>query len=258
LERRGFLASGVLRADRDDTEWSWPRLGSAAIQTISRTLSASVQWLPQPVAVTVNAAVVPVTEIPVQAAIKGAVEVESAGCGCSSAEPVVEVGATCSTGGCESATEVSACSTGSCAAPIAEPSLWTRIRRETLSATLMIAKFMLLAFTLEALILLFVPQESIVALVGTGNPLAVPTSALVGVPIYTTNLTALPLVAGLLGQGMLPGAALAFLIAGPTTTLPAMAAVYGIAKPRVFAIYVAVALVGAIIVGYAYQVLLWL
>jgi uncharacterized protein len=44
-------------------------------------------------------------------------------------------------------------------------------------------------------------------------------------------------------QEMLPGAALAFLIAGATTTIPAMTAVYGITKPRVFA-------------GYGYQMLL--
>ncbi len=92
--------------------------------------------------------------------------------------------------------------------------------------------------------------------VGEGSPFAISTSALVGIPVYTSNLTALPLIGGLLAQGMLPGAALAFLIAGPTTTLPAMAAVYGITQKRVFAVYVMISLVGAIVLGYAYQIIL--
>jgi len=52
--------------------------------------------------------------------------------------------------------------------------------------------------------------------------------SMLGVPTYTSNLSALPMVSGLLAQGMSPAAALAFLIAGPTTTLPAMAAVWSL------------------------------
>ncbi|MBI2215669.1 MAG: hypothetical protein HYU51_00075 [Candidatus Rokubacteria bacterium] len=49
---------------------------------------------------------------------------------------------------------------------------------------------------------------------------------------------------------MQPGAALvAFLIAGPVTTVPAMSAVWGIVKPRVFALYLGIALVGAVVLG---------
>jgi uncharacterized membrane protein YraQ (UPF0718 family) len=80
-------------------------------------------------------------------------------------------------------------------------------------------------------------------------------AALIGVPVYTTELTALPLISGLLAQGMNPGAALAFLIAGPTTTLPALAAVWGLTTRRVFFLYVSFALVGAIVFGYLYSLL---
>jgi uncharacterized membrane protein YraQ (UPF0718 family) len=47
-------------------------------------------------------------------------------------------------------------------------------------------------------------------------------------------------------------AALAFLVPGPTTTIPAMAAVWGLVRRRVFALYVACALLGAIATGYVY------
>ena len=55
---------------------------------------------------------------------------------------------------------------------------------------------------------------------------------------FPAILTALPLVSGLLSLGMNQGAALAFLIAGPTTTLPAMLAVWGIVKRKIFFLYI--------------------
>jgi uncharacterized membrane protein YraQ (UPF0718 family) len=114
----------------------------------------------------------------------------------------------------------------------------------------MVIKFMALAFFLEALIILYIPAEWIVGIMGQGNAWAIITAALLGVPTYTSNLSALPMVSGLLVQGMSPAAALAFLIAGPTTTLPAMAAVWSLVSHRVFVLYVSFALVGAIILGY--------
>ncbi|MDX1662956.1 MAG: permease [Candidatus Promineifilaceae bacterium] len=131
-----------------------------------------------------------------------------------------------------------------------------RLMDESWQATAMVARFMLLAFFLEALITLYVPQAWIVGLLGQENAFAVPLAALLGVPVYTSNLAALPLVGGLLGQGMEPAAALAFLVAGPTTTLPAMTAVWGLVRGRVFLLYVGLALVGAVLAGLAYTLLM--
>lgn len=133
-----------------------------------------------------------------------------------------------------------------------------RLFKETLSATAMVVKFMALAFFLEALIILYVPEEWITTALGQKNPLAIATAAILGVPTYTSSLTALPMISGLLTQGMNPAAALAFLIAGPTTTLPAMAAVWPLVARRVFVIYVSFALFGAVLMGYLYDILLTL
>ena len=128
-----------------------------------------------------------------------------------------------------------------------------RLLRETLGATWMVGKFMALAFLLEGLITLYVPGEWITILLGSGNPLTIITAALLGVPAYTTSLTALPMISGLLNQGMNPAAALAFLVAGPITTLPAMAAVWPLVVRRVFVLYVSFAFAGAVLIGYIYS-----
>jgi uncharacterized membrane protein YraQ (UPF0718 family) len=141
---------------------------------------------------------------------------------------------------------------GATSACAVQPSFGRRLLAETWTATLMVVKFMLLAYILEALIVLYVPQEWIISTLGGDQPFVIVLAALLGVPIYTSNLTAMPLIGGLLAQGMSPAAALAFLIAGPTTTLPAMAAVAGLVTRRVFALYIAFVLFGAIAAGYAY------
>jgi len=130
-----------------------------------------------------------------------------------------------------------------------------RLFKETLGATWMVGKFMALAFLLEGLITLYVPGQWITGLLGSGNPLTIITAALLGVPAYTTSLTALPMISGLLNQGMNPAAALAFLVAGPVTTLPAMAAVWPLVARRVFVLYVSLALAGAVLIGFIYSVM---
>lgn len=125
--------------------------------------------------------------------------------------------------------------------------------RETTTASLMVIKFMLLAFFINALISFYVPQEFIIGILGGEKASTVVTAALIGIPAYTSNITALPLVSGLLALGMSPGAALAFLIAGPTTTLPAMMAVFGLVRRKIFLLYLSFSLLGAILSGLLYN-----
>ncbi len=129
-------------------------------------------------------------------------------------------------------------------------SFWQRLLGETWKGTTMVVKFMALAFFLTALIKFYVPSTWINEVLGNGNPYAILSAALIGIPVYSSNLTALPLVGGLMEEGMNPGVALAFLIAGPTTTLPAMAAVWGLVSRRVFILYLSIGLVAAVVFGY--------
>lgn len=124
-----------------------------------------------------------------------------------------------------------------------------RFAKEVLAQSWFLGRWLLLAFAIEALILFHVPQETIAGVLGGGNAFAVPLAALVGLPLYLNEFGALPIVAGLLDSGMSPGAAIAFLIAGPVTTIPAMAAVWGMVRPRVFFLYVGVGLGGAVLLG---------
>ena len=132
---------------------------------------------------------------------------------------------------------------------------WPAFRRELVVTLQLIFKFLFIAYFLEALISFYVPREWIETILGVNNPFSIVFSTLLGVPLYTTNLTALGLIGGLLKSNMSNGAALAFLISGATTTLPAMSAVYGIVSKKVFTLYLAIIVVGALLSGYLYLLL---
>ena len=71
------------------------------------------------------------------------------------------------------------------------------------------------------------------------------TATLVGVPAYFNGYAALSLVGCLLEQSMAPGARMAFLVAGGVTSIPVAMAVWALARPQVFALYITLSLSGA-------------
>jgi len=127
--------------------------------------------------------------------------------------------------------------------------LHKKMIKESWKAISMVAKFMSLAFFINAIIHFYLPQNFLGNILMRDNFTNVFLGAIVGIPFYTSNITAIPLVSGLLNLGINPGAILAFLIAGPTTTLPAMVAVYGITKKKIFLLYLSFSFFGALIFG---------
>jgi len=116
-------------------------------------------------------------------------------------------------------------------------------------------RWMTIAFLLESLMVAYVPPALVVQTLGH-DASAIPLAVLVGIPAYLNGFAALPLVKGLIDMGMSPAVGLAFLVAGGATSIPAAAAVWALVKPRVFALYVSLAIVGTLIAAYAYSALL--
>jgi len=128
-----------------------------------------------------------------------------------------------------------------------------KLLKETWNATSMVLKFMGIAFFINALITFYIPQDFLAGILSGNGTFSVVIATLAGIPAYTNNITALPLISVLLALGMNPGAALAFLVAGPVTTLPAMVAVWGIASRKVFLLYLSFAISGALLTGLLYN-----
>ena len=118
--------------------------------------------------------------------------------------------------------------------------------------TLFLGKWLAFAYLLQGLMMQYVPAETVTGLLGGEGLRPVLMGALVGGPAYLNGYAAVPLVAGLLDQGMSPGAAMSFVIAGGVSCIPAAVAVWALVRFRVFAAYLGFALLGAVASG-----LLW-
>ncbi|MBU2983487.1 permease [Lentibacter algarum] len=131
-------------------------------------------------------------------------------------------------------------------------------RRKTFRDTFLengifLAKWLLLAYVLEYMMLTFVPAEAIASVLGGEGIKPIILGALVGAPAYLNGYAAVPLVSGLIEQGMSQGAAMSFVVAGGVSCIPAAVAVWALVKPRVFAAYIGFAFVGAALAGFAWQ-----
>ncbi len=134
-----------------------------------------------------------------------------------------------------------------------EPARRAAFTAEARDSGLFLAKWLLLAFTIESLMVRWLPPEMIVSHLGGENVYAIPLAVAIGVPAYLNGFAAVPLIGELMSMGMAPGAALAFLVAGGVTSLPAAMAVFALVRAPVFLWYLAVSLLGSLAIGFAYQ-----
>ncbi len=125
-------------------------------------------------------------------------------------------------------------------------------RKEALANGHFLLKWLTLAYVLESMMIAYIPAESIAQVLGGDGIVPIVLAALVGAPAYLNSYAAPPLVAGLMEQGMSAGAAMAFVIAGGVSSIPAMTAVFALVKREVFAAYIALGFSGAVLAGLAY------
>ena len=114
-------------------------------------------------------------------------------------------------------------------------------------------KWLTLAYLLEAVMIKHVPANWIAGFLGGEGLQPIFLGALLGGPAYLNGYAAVPLVAGLLDQGMAPGAAMSFVLAGGVSCIPAAVAVWALVKPKVFAAYLGLAFIGSIAAGLAWS-----
>jgi len=118
---------------------------------------------------------------------------------------------------------------------------------------LFLIKWLTFAYLLEALLIHYVPADLIATAVGGEGVFPIIVGALVGAPAYLNSYAAPALVAGLVEQGMTQGAAMAFMVAGAVSSIPAMAAVWSLVKRQVFAAYLGLGIAGAILIGIIFE-----
>lgn len=124
-------------------------------------------------------------------------------------------------------------------------------RKGTRRLVRQLAIFVFVASAIKILI----PTDWIGALFGKNQWYSIPFAALLGIPLYVNNASSIPVTRTLVEGGMSPGAALAFLLAGAGTSLPAMSGLVVITRGRILVLYVILIFLGAVIFGTLYSLL---
>ncbi len=119
--------------------------------------------------------------------------------------------------------------------------------------SIFIGKFIIIAVIAQALMVRYVPQDWVVAAVGTKHSYSVFISTVIGIPAYINSISAVPLLKGLMDLGMDKGAVLAFIIAGPVMSVPSILAVMALFRRQALYIYVIVGFIGALAFGYTFR-----
>ncbi|MHA3915907.1 permease [Halovulum sp. GXIMD14793] len=130
-----------------------------------------------------------------------------------------------------------------------EPARTQTFWNTAIENALFLLKWLALAYLIEALMIRHIPAEMIAGALGGDGLGTVALGALIGGPAYLNGYAAVPLLSGLLEQGMAPGAAMSFVLAGGVSCIPAAIAVWALVKPRVFVGYLGFAFAGSLIAG---------
>lgn len=115
-----------------------------------------------------------------------------------------------------------------------------------------LGRWLALAFLVESLMVAYVPADLIARYLGGDGVVAIPAAIALGIPAYLNGYAAIPLVRGLIELGMSPAVGLGFMLAGGVSSIPAALAVWALVRPRLFAAYLGLAVIGSLAAAYGY------
>ena len=117
----------------------------------------------------------------------------------------------------------------------------------------LVGKFLVAALLIQAAVTYYVPVNMVEPLLGGKSALSVLFATLISVPLPLPQLAAPAVVKGLLASGMGSGAAMAMLVGGPVTSIPALSALAGVYDRRAFALYLGIGVASAFTAGILFQ-----
>lgn len=116
--------------------------------------------------------------------------------------------------------------------------------------------YLLLAVLLAGSIKVLLPTSLITQWVGGTALNSVLVAALIAVLAYVCTYVEVPTALALMSKGMGPGSTLAYLLGGPGLSLPSVAMLAGVFKPKVLILYIVVSFVGCVIAGTLFNLIM--
>ena len=155
----------------------------------------------------------------------------------------------------EVAPAIPCCADGTAAltrAPVI-PTAFAKARADAWQQFREVLPYLLLGVLVGSFIYGFIPAEWIAAHAGADNPLAIPFSAVVGIPLYIRAEAVIPLASVLLGKGMGMGAVMALIIGSAGASLTEVILLKSMFRTPMIVAFLTVILGMAILMGYLAQ-----
>ena len=114
--------------------------------------------------------------------------------------------------------------------------------------------YILVGVGIGAIIHNWIPEEWIEMVLGSNNPFGVVLATALGVPMYADIFGTIPVAEALLGKGAQLGTVLSFMMAVTTLSLPSMIMLRKAVKPKLLGVFIAICVIGIIIVGYGFNI----
>ncbi len=132
---------------------------------------------------------------------------------------------------------------------------FTFAAKDTFGLFVKVIPFLLIGAGVGAFIYGFVPQELIAKYAGPTNFFAVPTAAIIGVPMYVRTETMIPIAKALNASGMSIGAIMALVIGGAGASIPEVTLLNTIFKKKMVIAFVLSVFSVATLTGIAFNIL---
>jgi uncharacterized protein len=155
----------------------------------------------------------------------------------------------------EATPAISCCADGSAAltqAPV-RSTAFAKARADAWQQFREVLPYLLLGVLVGSFIYGFIPAEWIATHAGADNPLAIPFSAIVGIPLYIRAEAVIPLASVLLGKGMGMGAVMALIIGSAGASLTEVILLKSMFRTPMMVAFLTVILGMAILMGYLAQ-----
>lgn len=118
--------------------------------------------------------------------------------------------------------------------------------------------YVLVGVAIGAFIHNWIPENFIVGVLGTGNPLGVIIATVAGIPMYADIFGTIPIAEALLAKGAQLGVVLSFMMGVTTLSLPSMIMLRKAVKSKLLVIFIAICTTGIILVGYFFNIIQYL
>ena len=126
---------------------------------------------------------------------------------------------------------------------------------QVISTAKKVFPYVIAGVAIGAMIHNWIPEEMVIAALGTGNPFGVLIATVCGIPMYADIFGCIPIAEALLAKGARLGVVLSFMMAVTTLSLPSMVMLRKAVKPKLLCIFVVICTLGIILTGYMFNVL---